>query len=531
MSVACVAIRSQSNDPKMEQDRKQLRSQRALERLSLSNPLADEDDSSASNIANSSLYEHIQTVASKDRLEQRKATSMQKVSSYRINTENREGERRKHFERRCQERAQAYQHAKETWSRMDKQIATNWEECSHKTSAWETKEALEEQQKCCSELFKSKMDLIHNYNHHRRLNDDVHTSSLKDHAEKLKALRGTIELELSEMQKSFSEEFEAVEEAYIDDRARLLESNKEELAALLLTKSNLEAHHIKTKQIRIDADKSDIDAARKQGAEEHAELKTRLEKQVQELEQKLEKAKVSHRLNADRLDYDLRMLTTRNEEATVTIKKHKKRLVKSKEAFNKSRDQYWETEVKGGKNIATMSKDCRVLDTRWKSLRTKSRRFEKNEESKYRALLDMHVDDLSVLALRIKTYEKQIVQSLGQKVTQPSGDGDDICVDSISTIDADNKEEELAELSNTIDSTTYRTWTELEKLLLSCQELLGKRERGSSEMRSIARDNARIKQRLRDIAQSDSSNELIFPPTMFMEGSGCPSSLDKAARN
>mmetsp|Transcript_26299 Transcript_26299/g.53388 ORF Transcript_26299/g.53388 Transcript_26299/m.53388 type:complete len:509 (-) Transcript_26299:1526-3052(-) len=508
----------------MEQDQ----SQRDLERLSLSNPLADEEDDSgaSNNIATSSLYEHLRKVTSKDRLKQRKMTSLQSVSSYRIDTENREALRRQQYERQCQERAQAYQQAKETWSRMEEQIASNWDECSYLTSAWETKEALEEQQKCCSELISSKIGLINHYG----ILGDIHSFS-KDQAETVAALRETIEMELSEMQKAFNHELEAVEEAYIDDRARLLESNKEELATLLLTKSNLEAHHIKTKQIRIDGDKSDIDAARKQGAEENAELKTRLEKQVQELEQKLEKAKVSHRLNSDRLDYDLRILTTRNEEAAVTIKKQKKRLVKSKESFNKSREQYWEAEAKGDKKIATLSKDCRVLDTRWKSLRTKARHFDKNEESKYRALLDMHVDDLSVLAQRIKKYEKQIVQSLGRNVTPQSDVGDDSYVHSTSTTNTDNREGELAELSNTVDSTTYRTWTELEKLLLACQDILGKRERRSSEMKSIARDNARIKRRLRDIAQSDSSKELIFPPTLFMEGSGCTSSLGKAARN
>ena len=506
---------SKEDEGKNARQRKELRLQRAIQRIDQEQYPAEEDNATdAPSLTASSTPQQNNIVAkSLDRLERRRASSLRRISTCITETDKRESARRILNQRRTKERNQAKYRCKEKSRPIEEQIASGWEDCAAQKSAWDTKETIEKQQERCEALVNNKKDLIQDFSLFRRLADDDHQSSLVEHTKMLDALKHCITNELQEMQQSLEEELETIEEVFVEDRMMLLESNKKEIDNLILEKSNLHLQQMQAYLARRDHSNAAIHAERDGAREEFAKLKANLENHIHELEQKLEIAKSSHAMNGNKLDYNLRILSERNEEAAAIIKKQKKRLVQSKANFNESRDRYWEAEKRANRQIATLSKDCKALDSRNNGQRTKSRRFEMNDKRKYQSLLDMHIEDLSLLADRIKRCEGEIACGLmGDGGYQPKP------LRSVAEVLGDqDAENQLANLSKTIDEATHRGWIELESKLEAYKDILNQRSERNIATDRIAGDCHGLQRQLHVIAESDHTKELICPPTMILQ--------------
>ena len=513
----------EGGDGNARQQRKELRLQRAIQRIDQADHPTEgvhaaTDASSRPAVSAQPQHTQQQHIAivtkSIDRLERQKASSLRLISGYITATDKKENDRRILNQKRIRERHQA-KHRYETKCRaMQEEISSGWEDCAAQKSAWDTKEAIKKQQERCEALVRAKEDLIQDFSFYRRLADDDHQSSLVDHTEILDDLKESIASELQEMQQSLEEKLETIEEAFVEDRSKLLESNRDEIANLILEKSNLQLHHMQSNLARRDGNIADIHAKRDDARQDYAKLKASLESQILELEQKLEKAKSSHAMNGSKLDYNLRILGERNEEAAAIIKKQKKKLVQSKAKFNESRDRYWEAEKRADRQISALFKDCKALASRNEGLQTKSRWFEMNDKSKYQELLDMHIEELSVLADKIKRSEGAIASALMGGSNQPEYqtptgakiyDGQD------------DEETQLANLIETIDEGTHQGWIELEAKLEAYKDTLNQRSHKNDAVDRIANDSHGVQRRVEAIAESGRSTELICPPTMFLQ--------------
>ena len=503
------------------QQRKQLRLLRAIKRIDQNDCSADEEEDHATggssrpapSASPQQPTQHHIVTKSIGRLERRRASSLRLISGYITATDRKENARRILNQRRIRERNQAKRRYKTKCKSIEEEIASGWVYCAAQKSAWDAKEAIEKQQERCETLVKAKKDLIQDFRVFRRLADDDHQSSLYDHTEMLDALKESIASALKEMQQSLEEELETIEEAFVQDRSQLLESNRDEIASLILEKSHLQLHHMQSNLARRDGNIADIHAERDDARQEYVKLKASLENQIYELEQKLEKAKASHGMNGSKLDYNLRILGERNEEAAAIIKKQKKKLVQSRSWFNESRDRYWEAEKRADRQVSVLSKDCKALDSRNKGLQTKARRFEMNDKGKYQALLDMYIEELSILAGKIKRCEGAIESKLvdGGRY-QPESPK------SATMIHGELDEEaQLAYLHATIDDATHQGWIELEAKLEAYKNILNQRSQRNAAIDRVAGDSYGVERQVQAIAESDHAKELVCPPTMFLQ--------------
>ena len=187
--------------------------------------------------------------------------------------------------------------------------------------------------------------------------------------------------------------------------------------------------------------------------------------------------------------------------------------MQSKAKFNDSRDRYWEAEKQADRQISTLSKDCKALASRNEGLRTKSRRFEMNDQGKFQALLDMHIEELSLLADKIKRSEGAIAFALMGGDYQPE------CQTSPTEIydGQDDEETLLANLIETIDEATHQGWIELEAKLEAYKDILNQRSHKNDAVDRIANDSNGVQHKMQAIAESGRSTELICPPSMFLQ--------------
>ena len=125
----------------------------------------------------------------------------------------------------------------------------------------------------------------------------------------------------------------------------------------------------------------------------------------------------------------------------------------------------------------------------------------------------MHIDELSQLADKTKRFESEIACRLRGK-----GGGSLMEMPRHQTGPRVSKEEEILDkLTSTIDESTYRGWVELESKLEAYKDVLDDRRRNDGTTARIVNDSHKLRRRMKTIATSEESTELLCPPTMFLQ--------------
>lgn len=105
------------------------------------------------------------------------------------------------------------------------------------------------------------------------------------------------------LRKTFDDELEEVETAFMQERAELMHSNQQELSALMQKRLDKEEQYMEARRRRVDEDQRQLEAQRVQDAEDFNILKIKLETEIQTLEQQLEEMRATYQLNQEKLDY------------------------------------------------------------------------------------------------------------------------------------------------------------------------------------------------------------------------------------
>merc|ERR1719487_1711007 len=107
------------------------------------------------------------------------------------------------------------------------------------------------------------------------------------------------------LRRHYEEQLEAIEEAFVKERADLLSKNKAEIEALFEKRRHMEeTEFLERRQERQKGFEHQIEELRTTNAEDYNKTKISLEKGIQELEQHLEKMMSTYLLNREKLDYN-----------------------------------------------------------------------------------------------------------------------------------------------------------------------------------------------------------------------------------
>ena len=206
---------------------------------------------------------------------------------------------------------------------------------------------------------------------------------------------------------AFEKELKLIEESLIADRNGILHTNKNELNALILQRKEAETEGLERQRQVIDELREGIKEAEAKGERDREDLKKKLESEVRRLEIELQDTRVRHQFDADKLEYNVRVLTelSENEEA---VKKQKRRIMKGKEELNRELDDKHQVKSKGMRQNEVLEADCERIEKQSSGLREKFERFKVSDDEKYRAVLGMHRDDLQKLQGELKRSQEFI---------------------------------------------------------------------------------------------------------------------------
>ncbi len=353
-------------------------------------------------------------------LDRKKHASLSEITDMRVKTDINEANRRTEEDNMKKDRLGKMQQEAFSSAKANAAIEMRWAELMEKVMPKELHEEMQMQMVSCQEVIKSKDELIVEFQRQLRAKDEEYVRALKQQADDVEGLLKRIRTEFKELQGEYDRELESIEDAYTDERERLISTYVGEIDSLFEHRRNKEVHYKETKQKREEQYQKDVEDLITKGASQYNKLKIELELNIQTLKQQLEEIRATYQLNTEKLDYNYRVLTELDVEKNAELARYKRRLTKLKDQLSTLVTKYNETSVHDSKTNNELTEDYRNLTRKYKDLQAKFRHFEVSDTNKYDEVWTMHEDEAKDLVDKLLKADKIITEfQMGWKWKAP----------------------------------------------------------------------------------------------------------------
>ena len=358
---------------------------------------------------------------SRARIDKLKTTGANEVTKVRIIGDSRENERRINEEVNRQGRRQKLLYEAESSARQNAAVAMKWSALFDKEIPQELLAEIELQRDTCERIIQSKDRLIKEFKTELKAKDDEYVKSLKKQNDDIELLLERMTRQFTSLRKTFDDELEEIETAFMQERAELMHSNQTELSALMQKRLDKEEAYMEARRRRVDEDQRQLEGQRVQDAEDLNILKIKLETEIQTLEQQLEEMRATYQLNQEKLDYNYRVLVERDSENTTTIKQQKKKLTRLADHLSNIKQRYAREEKRFRIENQDLTEEYKRITEQFKDLQSKFQHFEVADTKRYRDVWQMNEEAVTDLMRKVLQADKIIhEQQLGLSWLPPS---------------------------------------------------------------------------------------------------------------
>eukprot|EP01038_Epipyxis_sp_PR26KG_P008014 gene8014-10861_t len=353
-------------------------------------------------------------------LDHRKHLGLQDVTSIRVATNDSEAKRRIADEELRKSRLGKLQQEALASAKANAAIEMKWAELLEKEIPQELHQEIQIQMDACNAIIRSKDELISDFQHQLRGKDEEYVRTLRQQADDIDDLLSRIRREFKELQHEYDKELDSIEEAYLEERERIIAEHSAEIENMFELRKNKEIYYKESKQKSEEQYQHEIEELITKGADQYNKLKIELEMNIQALKQQLEEIRATYQLNTEKLDYNFRVLSELDVERNLELGRYKRRLNKLKEQLNVLVVKYNEMEATDSKTNNELTEDYRSLTLKYKDLQAKFRHFEVADTTKYDEVWTMHEEEVKDLVDQLLKADKIIAeQQLGWNWRQP----------------------------------------------------------------------------------------------------------------
>jgi dynein regulatry complex protein 1 len=347
-------------------------------------------------------------------LDKRKHAGLKQVTSVRVANNDSEAKRRVVDEELKKHRLAKLQQEALTSAKANAAIEMKWAELLEKEIPQELHQEIQFQMESCGAIIRSKDELIADFQQQLRSKDEEYVRALRQHAEDIEELLLRIRSEFSELQGEYDKELDSIEEAYLEERERIINEHTTEIDSLFETRRNKEVFYKENKQKSEEQYQKEVEDLITRGADQYNKLKIELEMNIQALKQQLEEIRATYQLNTEKLDYNYRVLTELDVEKNAELARYKRRQNKLKAQLNSLVTRFTEMEAADSKTNNDLTEDYRSLTLKYKDLQAKFRHFEIADTTKYDEVWAMHEEEVKDLVDQLLKADKIITeQQLG----------------------------------------------------------------------------------------------------------------------
>mmetsp|Transcript_21133 Transcript_21133/g.39269 ORF Transcript_21133/g.39269 Transcript_21133/m.39269 type:complete len:795 (+) Transcript_21133:292-2676(+) len=362
-----------------------------------------------------------QVASSLVKLDKTKASSIQLVTSIRVEADHAENSRRILEEEKRQRRLHNLQGEAVFSGKKNAAVEMRWAELMEYNMPLELNQEVLSQKKACDGIIASKDKLISDFQRELKIKDEEYVKALKRQGEDIEQILTRMGKQYKELQQQYEEELEAIEEAFLQERKELIENNRGEIDSLFEKRRVMEMNYMEARQEREANYQQELTELRTRDAEDYNQLKIKLETDIQTLEQQLEEMRATYQLNTEKLEYNYRVLTERDMENSATLGQQKRKLARLKDALSSLTTKYHNTDSKYKQENMELTEEYRRITKQYKDLQSKFRHFEIADIKKYMSIWDMHREEVLEQVNKLLAADRIITeQQLGLQWVAPN---------------------------------------------------------------------------------------------------------------
>ena len=246
------------------------------------------------------------------------------------------------------------------------------------------------------------------------MKDEEYVKSLKKQNDDVDELIKAMRKQFNDMRQDYGDQLSNIEKAFYDERHQVLKRNEDEIKQLFEDHRKLEEHFQKKRGEDEENYAKQLEDLRSKDANDQAEQKIKLEKEMQILEKCMEDMKAVYRLNEEKLEFNHKVLKEREKVNTNTInglktkeRRNKDILRTVKEKFDKQSKDFTRENIK-------LTEDYKKFTKQFKELQNKFKRFEKSDENRFNEIWTMNEHEVRALINKIIQADRVIhMQQLG----------------------------------------------------------------------------------------------------------------------
>jgi dynein regulatry complex protein 1 len=363
----------------------------------------------------------IQIGRSRDVVDDLKAEAELVVTNVQVESDAAEMARRTAWRLKRSQHEEHVQSELEKATKANDDINSNWKKVLEHSVPEAMYSAIVEQQNTCQSLLAQKDTLIQMLRTELKAKDEEYDNILKSQTNAVDSITVSMKEESDRLMVQYRLQLQDIERAFATEREELMSKNKKEMDELFHRRRQLELQIIENKLEREERFQKELAEIRARDAEDYNNLKVTLENNIQLLEQQLEEMRATYQLNAEKLEYNHRVLREMDAENSQTVKQHKQKLKKLREQQNSHAAKYAKQEQKFKAENKELTEDYRRMTEQFKDLQRKFRHFERLDNEKYAQVFEMNESEtMEHVHKTLKADQLIATQILGQHWQAPS---------------------------------------------------------------------------------------------------------------
>ena len=187
------------------------------------------------------------------------------------------------------------------------EIARKWSEQRDHRVPQALQQLLKEQKTACDVMLEEKGRLIAEFQEELKAKDEQYVRHLKRQAEDVDLLLERMEEQTRSLMRTYREELGEIEQAFETERRGVLESQWAAWDDSTGQRAEREGDYLQERERRIEENEAQLQHLRVRNMEEFNRIKTKLETDIQVLQQQIQQMKATFQLNAEKLEYNFQV--------------------------------------------------------------------------------------------------------------------------------------------------------------------------------------------------------------------------------
>ena len=367
--------------------------------------------------------EETQVKTSKRALARLKAQGFDDVTDVKAVAVAREANRRGERDTRRVERRNRIEQERTETAQRDGEVAGEWDKLRKLKVAHELNVAIQAQKALCDEIISSKDALIAEMTEELDKEDEAYERNIRRQEEEVDETLRRMNVRYNELSAAYVAEFDEIERVFLEERRAALEANTETLERLFKQRDDAEIKFMESTGDIADAYRTELEKHEADDAEEFSLLKIRLESDIGNLQRHLADMKSTYLLNAEKLEYNYRVLVERDHENAGTLQIQRRKIAKTREKLMKAKDSFAAMDKKFSDENMRLTDDHRRVTEQFKELEIKFRTFQANDRKKFKEVWAMKEEEMGRKVKRALDADRVLhEQHLGMVWHAPSED-------------------------------------------------------------------------------------------------------------